>query len=480
MYDVRRRIAAIGVAALAVTAALAAPAAAATGKPGADLAVGSPTSQAAAWLVEQLVGPDKDHYTFPGSDYADDGNTADGLLALDAAGVAHEAAARMLAWLQADAANYAGFAPNYYPGSLAKLLIVAEAENVDQHSFGGIDLVTALLGTENTGSDPALVGLYQNPDSQYGYESTITQALALVALFNTGDPGDAPSAEAVQWLVDQQCPDGGFRNNETPHTPTGCTSDVETTAFAVQGLVEAGEDVSAALAWLDGQQNSDGGFGSPISNANATAVVAQAFLAANQEPTDALLWLRDHQVGCQVDGDNTEGPVGAIAFDDNGYERDSALRSTTQGLQAMALESLAMIDAADAAAAVPSRLFCAASAGGGTGGGTGGNGGGTPGGGGAPDSADCAAGGRSVTSGPVASLDPESRDADPESIEADPESLEAQSGSATADGTAAAADCPEVLPLTGPFPVGPAAGIAVDCLVVGALMAIGARRRRTA
>ena len=471
MQHTKRRVAAVAASVLVGSVALAAPAAAAAGTPSADLKVGSATSQAAAWLVEQLVGADKDHYTFPGSDYADDGNTADGLLALDAAGVAHEAAGRMLAWLETDVANYAGTAPNFYPGSLAKLLIVAEAENVDGHAFGGLDLIASLLGTENTGSDPNTTGLYQNPDSQYGYESTITQALAVLALSNTGDPGDAPSAEAVQWLADQQCPDGGFRNNEPPHTPSGCTSDLETTAFAVQGLVETGADVSDAIAWLDDQQNDDGGFGSPTSNANATAVVAQAYLAANDEPTDALLWLRDHQVGCAVDGDLPEGPVGAITFDDNGYDHDSALRATTQALQAIALESLVMIDAAGAAEEVPDRVFCQASAGGtGTG-----EGGGKPDDGAGDDGATCASGGS--TAGPLRQ-DPETVDADPESIEADPESAEAL---ASAAGTAAAADCPEVLPVTGGrFPAGPVAGIAVDCLVVGALMAIAARRRRVA
>jgi hypothetical protein len=475
MYDVKRRIAAIGVAATAAVAALAAPATAMSA-PAAQAALGSPTNQAAGWLVDQLQGADKDHFNFPGSDYADDGNTADGLLALDAAGVAHEAAARMLAWLQADAANYAGFAPNYYPGSLAKLLIVAEAENVDGHAFGGIDLIAALLGTENTGSDPATTGLYQNPDSQYGYESTITQALALVALSNTGDPGDAPSPAAVQWLLDQQCPDGGFRNNETPHTPTGCSSDVETTAFAVQALVEVGEDTADATAWLDGQQNGDGGFGSPTSNANATAVVAQAFLAASDEPTNALLWLRDHQVGCEVDNGEDKTAVGAITFDDSGYDHDSALRATTQGLQAIALDALAMIDAANAVEQVPARVFCYA-AGGGTG--TGGNGG-------TPDEGDveatgddCGAGG--TTSAPSRSQDPETVDADPESNDADPESGEAQTLASRSASAAASEPCVvEALPVTGPFPAGPAAGIAVDCLVVGALMAIGARRRRVA
>src|SRR4051812_19600979 len=87
---------------------------------------GSSTANAAAWLVAQLSGPNADHYLFPGTTFADDGNTADGVLALDAAEVAQDAAARMTAWLEGDVANYAGTAPNYYPGSLAKLLLVAE------------------------------------------------------------------------------------------------------------------------------------------------------------------------------------------------------------------------------------------------------------------------------------------------------------------------------------------------------------------
>jgi hypothetical protein len=463
MYDVKRLVAALALT-TAAAGLTAAPAAAATGSGGAAAAdPGSDTSQAAGWLVEQLVGTDKDHFTFPGGDFADDGNTADGLLALDAAGVGHDAAARMLAWLEADAGNYVGTAPNYYPGSLAKLLIVAEAENVDGHAFGGIDLIAALTGTENTGADPATTGLYQNPDSQYGYESTITQALAVLALANTGDPGDAPDAAAVQWLVDQQCPDGGFRNNEPPHTPSGCTSDVETTAFAVQGLAAAGEDVAAALAWLDGQQNSDGGFGSPTSNANATALAAQAYLAASAEPTDALLWIRDHQVGCQVDSDADEAAVGAITFDDSGYDHDSALRATTQALQAMALQSLAMIDASGAAADVQ-RLFCVA---------TPVNGGVGDGGGQEPrrhQRDDCAAAG-SV----AGDLDPETQAADPESLDADPESSLASAGT-----TAGSDPCnPPVLANTG-RDLGMQAGIAVDLVFVGGLVAFAARRRRAA
>src|SRR4051794_14623074 len=101
------RAGAVGVAAAAIALSGAPSAGAAQGH-----TPGPPTSNTAAWLVGQLTGPNLDHYVFDGTTFADDGNTADGVLALDAAGVAQTAAARMTAWLEGDAANYAGTAPN--------------------------------------------------------------------------------------------------------------------------------------------------------------------------------------------------------------------------------------------------------------------------------------------------------------------------------------------------------------------------------
>jgi hypothetical protein len=372
----------------------------------------TPADAGASWLAGQLTGSAKDHYLFPGSTFADDGNTADGVLAMDAAEVAHNAAARATAWLEGDAANYAGTAPNFYPGSLAKLLLVAEAEHIDVHSFGGLDLVGSLTGLE------ASDGLYADPDTQYGYESTISQALALIALSNTGTASEAPDANAITWLTDQQCPDGGFRNNETPHTVQTCTSDLDTTSFASQGLVETGTSATSAVNWLSNQQNSDGGFGSP-SNANSTAVAAQALLAAGQEPTLALLWLRKHQQGCTADG----AQWGAIRFDDGAFDAGTALRASTQATQAIALAPLADIDASDSAGRTPV-LSCAV--------------------------AEQAGGGGGVVQ-PTANH-PHDK--------------------ATDSGVEAA-----TLPRTGPAPVGPTLGIATDLLFVGTLLVFFARRR---
>ncbi|HMC69634.1 MAG TPA: hypothetical protein VKJ07_10805, partial [Mycobacteriales bacterium] len=95
----------------------------------------SPSQAAAGWLARQLTGPNRDHYSvsFNGQSFPDAGETIDGVLAMDAAHVAQTAAGRATKWLKANAKDYAtgsGFTPGtYYPGSLAKLLLAAEAQH---------------------------------------------------------------------------------------------------------------------------------------------------------------------------------------------------------------------------------------------------------------------------------------------------------------------------------------------------------------
>jgi hypothetical protein len=308
---------------------------------------------AAGWLARQLSGADKDHFTtsFGGTKYVDYGLTADGVLGMDAAHVAQAAAKRMTTRLQKDAAAYAGTAPNYYPGSLAKLLLVAEAQHVDIHDFGGIDLVAALEGEENQD------GLYDDPDEQFGYESPLTQALAIIALSNTGSPADAPHGKPVQWLVGQQCGDGGFATS-TADTPAATCTDVDTTAFAAQALLTAGSNAAAdAVKWLRKHHNKDGGWGldpdgKALSNANSTAVVAQALLQNGGTARAALRWLTDHQVKCGA----KRSRRGAVRFT-TGFEHATALRATSQATQALGHRWLGHIDNTDAVDAQP-RLRC--------------------------------------------------------------------------------------------------------------------------
>jgi hypothetical protein len=313
----------------------------------------NPAAAAAGWLARALVGSKHDHYnvTFSGTSYVDDGLTADGVLSMDAAHVAQAAALRMTARLQKDAGSYAGTAPNYYPGSLAKLLLVAEAQHVDVHKFGGIDLVASLKGEEN--SD----GLYDDPDAQYGYESPLTQALAIIALSNTGTAADRPDGKAIQWLVGQQCADGGFAT-ATATTPAATCTDVDTTAFAAQALLTAhSHAASSAIAWLRKHHNGDGGFGldekgKPSSNANSTAVATQALLQNGGAARRALRWLTDHQIGCGA----KRARRGAIRYA-TGFDHATTLRATSQATQALAHRWLGDISNTDAVDAEP-RLKC--------------------------------------------------------------------------------------------------------------------------
>lgn len=386
---------------------------------GATAATTSDPAQAAAgWLALQLTGASQDHYEFPSFPAPDYGNTADGVLAMDAAKVAQPAAVRATGFLQTGAKDYAtggGYTAHYYPGSIAKLLLVAEAQHVDQHAFGGLDLPQVLHDEEQSS------GVYANvDDASYG-SSVVDQSLALIALSHTGTVADAPDPKAVQWLEGQQCGDGSFQY--TPQTtPAASCSDFDTTAYAAQALVAVGSaKATAALDRIVALKHSDGGFGDGGSNANSTAIAVQALLAAGRDATSGLAWLRAHQQGCSAPA----AQRGAVAFT-SPYDAKTALRATTQAAQALAHGILGTIDNAGASSTVPT-LACAA-----------------------PRVTKPAA--KPVTK-------PATKPA-------------ARQGQGVGATTA-------VLPVTGPVPIGPAVWIAVQAIVAGALLSFGYRRRRT-
>lgn len=312
----------------------------------------SPAKAAAGWLARQLVGPRKDHYavTFGGSSFADPGMTVDGVLSMDAAGVAQTAAVRMTTWLAAKAKSYAnggGPAGTYYPGSLAKLLLVAEAQHRNVHDFGGINLVRALEREEQPD------GSYLNTGATSFGSSPVQQSLALIALSHTGSIRDWPDAKAIAWLVGQQCGDGGFSSSNQSAPAATCT-DVDATAYAAQALLTVHSSAAAsALRWLRRHDNPDGGFGldpsgHPTSNANSTAIAVQALLQAGGAAASALSWLRHHQVGCS----GKAARRGAVRFAGS-FDAATALRATTQAGQALARRWLGHITNNGATAAAP-------------------------------------------------------------------------------------------------------------------------------
>jgi iron complex transport system substrate-binding protein len=105
---------------------------------------------------------------------------------------------------------------------------------------------------------------------------------------------------------------------------------VYTTYWGIFGLVAAGEDVSASVAWLKQQQQADGGFAwaeGGVSDSDDTAASIMALIAGGVSPNDPVIsksiqYLRDVQE-----------PSGGFNY---GYYSESNLASTAWVIQALA------------------------------------------------------------------------------------------------------------------------------------------------
>jgi hypothetical protein len=172
------------------------------------------------------------------------------------------------------------------PGDNAKLILAVVAAKRNPRSFGGVDLVASL----ESKLDPS--GVYGGAKTGTVFEQT----LAILALKAVRRP---IPVLAVDWLTGLQLGDGSWSwNGDT----TPGSGDSNTTALAVQALVAAGGQGEAgskarvvkALGYLHGIQNKDGGFpyqkpsaqGSDT-DANSTAYVMQAIIAAGGDPAGA-------------------------------------------------------------------------------------------------------------------------------------------------------------------------------------------------
>ena len=176
------------------------------------------------------------------------------------------------------AANAASFIARG-AAATGKLSVGAAAVGQDPHGFGGIDLVAAINNTFNTAT------------GAYG-ENNMDQAWAMLGLRAAGEA--VPTA-AIARLASQANPNGGWG------WAAGVASDSDSTALAVQALIASGAPAShpalvAGLAYLRAVQltNSNGGFaaspGEPwglVSNTNSTAFAVQGILAAGQDPLGA-------------------------------------------------------------------------------------------------------------------------------------------------------------------------------------------------
>ena len=174
---------------------------------------------------------------------------------------------------------------------------------------------TAASAAEPT-VDPALVGLYGTADPTY--DGVFRQSLGILGILAAGDE---PSDDAVAWLLDQQCADGGFMAfNPDPSEPCVTADptnfageDTNSTALAVQALTGIGADDEAqdALGFLSDARNDDGGW--PYvpggdSDPNSTGVVLTA-LSTDGDPVDqdAVDYVSSFQVGCDEAAEDQGG-----------------------------------------------------------------------------------------------------------------------------------------------------------------------------
>ncbi|WP_428934504.1 prenyltransferase/squalene oxidase repeat-containing protein [Streptomyces sp. ACT015] len=135
------------------------------------------------------------------------------------------------------------------------------------------------------------------PDGLFGtadptYDGVWRQSLALLAQHTAAVE---PAPKAVAWLSGQQCADGSFaafRADPARACAASTPVDTNSTAAAAQALAALGghrDAVGKAVGWLKSAQNKDGGWGytaGDATDANSTAVVVGALVAAGERPAD--------------------------------------------------------------------------------------------------------------------------------------------------------------------------------------------------
>jgi hypothetical protein len=293
---------------LAATPTVSASASAAPPPPTAA-ALTSSASAGAGYLARQIDAGGGHIESFGAPDVT---NTAYAVLGLHAAGVgAHESDAA-IAFLKTQLANLGDGDGHDSPGALGYVIMAAVASRQDPRHFGGSlpvnDLVARLLATERTsGPDTGLFGA-----TDPTFDGAFRQGVALAALAAAKVPNGQALAPAV-WLVNQQCANGlwtAYRPDVSVACPaanpnTFVGPDTNSTAMAVQGLAAFGVHWNQlkTLVSLLHVQSSDGGFpdiaaAHQSSDPSSTALVIQAFLADNYDPTSAVPALASKQLGC--------------------------------------------------------------------------------------------------------------------------------------------------------------------------------------
>ena len=208
------------------------------------------------------------------------------------------------------------------------------------------------------------VGLYGTTDPTY--DGVYRQSLAILGLEAAGR---TPAPEAVQWLLNQQCPDGGFSSYKSTVACPAFDSvaftggrDSNATAMAVSALEWIGTPASIAAAtkaatYLRGVQQSDGGWelypGSGLgTDPNSTGLVLLALDAAGLSAANPTHTVAEYYQGMQLGWTNFAGTPtanlgGIITPWDLLTPNDFASVQSIPGLRAARLTALGAVSPAE-------------------------------------------------------------------------------------------------------------------------------------
>jgi hypothetical protein len=330
-----------------------------TGPSAQAAAVPASATAAASWLGSQITA---NGGSLPGFVGADVGLTEDAVLAMTAAGQGESDAARAAtAEIASHITDFVSFdnfgVPDVHlAGPLAKSLLLAAVQGADQTSFGGRNLETELRGTLTaSGTSKGRFSDQGTTDTSNGF----SQAIAILALLRTN--GGVP-ADAVTYLLAQQCPSGAFRLFYD--TGTSCTddsqADTDATGLAVQALaaLPATAPVTAAIGdaatWLQGKQNpTTGSFNGsgptdvPNTNSTGLATAALRLAGANTAADKGQAYIEAQQL-------STGSGAGAIGYDPaakaaatggtiGSSDLDQWRRATSQALLGLGIPSYGQI-----------------------------------------------------------------------------------------------------------------------------------------
>ncbi len=218
------------------------------------------TADAARWLIS-AQNSDGGWGDSPGEESAPE-ITAWAVLGLEAAGHnpldVSQGSANPVSYLRANVAALES------PGDLARTILALRGAGVNPRSFGGRDLVSALV-KKRQGN-----GSYEDwPGST---------AFAVIALRAAGADGSVDSS--ISWLAKAQGDDGGW--GDTPDSP----STADGTGAAMQAMPST-QAAQQGLGFLRRAQRPNGGFplgGSGAVNSQSTAWAVQGMLAVGADP----------------------------------------------------------------------------------------------------------------------------------------------------------------------------------------------------